>query len=299
MQTDLGGTLSDTGTVAAYCYAARYTYSEVVVQNDNFLRLTAGADASQTPLSSSLLTRPASRPVRFQDTYGNVTHRARVTSPHQELTILSIGLVQFEAPRAHPSEVALGEYTFDSSLEQFLTPTPLVNPDGLSDHAREVSRGAGGLVELVDTITGWVHENIEYVKSSTTVATTATEVLGTGVGVCQDMAHLAMGMLKTMGIPSRYVCGLLTSETGETHAWVEFWHPQMGWVPSDPTRGQTVVQHGELIKLAVGRDYMEAAPVEGTFVSRGTGWLERAVAQVQFDTNSVTFDDALRLIEHS
>ena len=301
MQTNLGGSLSDTGNeqgiVAAYGYAARYIYSDVVVQNDNFLRLTAGADVYQTPLTTSVLTRPASRPVRFQDAYGNVTHRARVTSPHQEFTILSIGAVRFESPAESPREVSLDSYGLDSSLEQYLTPTPLVHPDTLTERSREIVGDSPALLEAVERITGWVYGNIQYVKASTTVATTAQEVLGTGVGVCQDMAHLAMGMLKAVGIPSRYVCGLLTTEVGETHAWLEFWHPKQGWIPSDPTRGQAIARHGELIKFAVGRDYTEAAPVEGTFVSRGTGWLEKAVARVQFDIEPVTFDDALSLIE--
>jgi len=301
MQTDLGGSLSETGSdsgiVAAYAYAARYVYSEVVVQNDNFLRLTAAADAFQTPLSAEVLTRPASRPVRFQDTQGNVTHRSRITVPHQELTILSIGVVRFSSPTGYPADVALEPAWGDWTLDEFLTPTPLVHPDRLAEAAREITAQARGLVEAVELITNWVYRNIHYVKASTTVFTTAEEVMGTGVGVCQDMAHLAMGMLKALGIPSRYVCGLLSTEVGETHAWLEFWHPHQGWVPSDPTRGQAVVRHGDLLKFSVGRDYREAAPLEGSFVSRGTGWLDSAVAQVHFDRDSVSFDDALGLIE--
>ena len=301
MQTDLGSTLgetgSDNGIVAAYSYAARYVYSEVVVQNDNFLQLTAAADAYQTPVTTSVLTRPASSTVSFENAFGNSVHRARVTSPHQEFTILSIGVVRFEMPKGYPPEVALVPVSNDWSLEEFLTPTPLVQPDRLTERAREITQPALGLLETVGAITNWVYTNIQYVKESTTVATTAEEVMGTGVGVCQDMAHLSMGMLKALGIPSRYVCGLLTTEVGETHAWLEFWHPRRGWIPSDPTRGQAVARHGELLKFAVGRDYTEAAPVAGSFVSKGSGRLDSAVAQVRFDKDFITFDDALDLIE--
>ena len=297
MQTDLGGSLSDTTIVAAYGYAARYIYSDEVVQNDNFLRLTAAADPYQTPISADVLTRPVSRRARFHDSYGNVTHRSRITSPHHELTILSIGTVRFESPFAYPVEVALESISSDWVLEQYLTSTALVHPDRLVEHASSIAEGGGGLVETVERVTDWVYRNIQYVKESTTVNTTAEEVLGTGAGVCQDMAHLAMGLLKALGIPCRYVCGLLTTEVGETHAWLEFWHPQLGWIPSDPTRGQAVSGHGELLKFAVGRDYAEAAPVEGSFVSRGTGWLHSAAAQVHFDRENITFDDAIRLID--
>ena len=301
MQTNLGGSLSDTGSdqgvVAAYSYAARYVYSEVVVQNDNFLQLTAAADAYQTPITTSVLTRPASGTVSFQNVFGNFVHRSRLTAPHQELTILAIGVVRFELPKAYPSEVALAPVSSDPSLEEFLTATPLVHPDQLADKAREIVGAAPGLLEAVEGITGWVYRNIQYVRQSTTVFTTAEEILDTGVGVCQDMAHLAMGMLKALGIPSRYVCGLLTTEVGETHAWLEFWHPLQGWIPSDPTRGHSVARYGDLLKFSVGRDYTEAAPVAGSFVSRGAGWLDAAVAQVQIGRDSITFDDALGLID--
>ncbi len=301
MQTDLGGSLSETGAgsgiVAAYSYAARYIYSEVVLQNDNFLQVTAAADAYQTPVTTSVLTRPTGGTVSFQNVFGNSVHRSRVTTPHQELTILSIGVVRFDAPQAFPLEVALVPVSYEPSLEEFLTATPLVHPVQLADKAREVVGPAPGLLEAVEGITDWVYRNIQYVKQSTTVSTTAEEVLRTGVGVCQDMAHLAMGMLKALGIPSRYVCGLLTTEVGETHAWLEFWHPFQGWIPSDPTRGHSVARYGDLLKFSVGRDYTEAAPVAGSFVSRGAGQLDIAVAQVQIGVDFITFDDALRLIE--
>ena len=297
MQTDLGGSLSDTTIVAAYGYAARYVYSDVVVQNDNFIRLTAAADSYQTPISGEIITRPVSRRARFHDSYGNVTHRARTTTPHRELTVLSIGVVRFESPFAYPVEVSLGSISSDWTLEQFLTATPLVHPEQLVQHATSIAGSGGGLVETVERVTDWVYRNIQYVKESTTVSTTAEQVLGSGVGVCQDMAHLAMGLLKALGIPCRYVCGLLTAEVGETHAWLEFWHPQQGWIPSDPTRGEAVAGHGELLKFSVGRDYWEAAPIEGSFVSRGTGRLHSAAAQVHFGRDNITFDDAFRLID--
>ena len=278
MQTNLGGSLSDMGIVAAYCYAARYVYSDVVLQNDNFLRLTASADTYQTPLSDSVLTRPACRPIRFNDISGNITHRARVTIPHQELTILSIGVVQFDSPRDYPGEIALDSYSHDSSLEQCLTLTPVVYPDALTLRARDKVGISTGLMESVERVASWVYGNIQYVKSSTSVSTTAEEVLDTGVGVCQDVAHLAVGLLKALGIPSRYVCGLLTTEVGEPHAWLEFWHPHQGWTPSDPTRGHAVARYGDFLKFAIGRDCTEAAPVEGSFVSRGSGSLDTAAA---------------------
>ena len=77
---------------------------------------------------------------------------------------------------------------------------------------------------------------------------------------------------------------------------MEFLHPQLGWVPSDPTRGKTVVTDADLVKFAVGRDYSQASPVEGSFTCKGSGWLEAVMAQVLLNRESVSFDDAEELI---
>ena len=115
-------------------------------------------------------------------------------------------------------------------------------------------------------------------------------------GVCQDQTHLGLAMLRALGIPARYVSGLLTAQAGETHAWLEFRRPQLGWLPADPTRGALIDNPSDYIKFAVGRDYSEAQPVSGSFVSRGSGRLDFAKAEVFFDRNAVSVADALALL---
>ena len=72
MQAYVGDSLSGAGIVAGYTYAARYRYSDTVVQNDNFLRISAGEDARQTPLSFSVMTAPPTRTAAFTDGFGNL-----------------------------------------------------------------------------------------------------------------------------------------------------------------------------------------------------------------------------------
>ena len=105
--------------------------------------------------------------------------------------------------------------------------------------AQEASGGADTLLEAVGGVVRWVHENIRYERGNTSVNTTASDVLGSMSGVCQDMTHLGLAMLRVRGIPARYVSGLLTRQPGETHAWLEFLHPQQRWLRADPTRGIT------------------------------------------------------------
>ena len=302
MQADLGGPVGDAGApmsrlTVGYTYGARYVYTDTVILNDNFLRVSACADAFQTPLSSAVVTVPATRPVQYRDRLGNPTHRVRLTSPHTELTILAVGSVHLSKPPSAIEEAAMDALQYDASAEEFLLPTPMVHPDMVVDAAKDIARGCAGLLETVERVVGWVHANITYIRGSTTVATTAEQVLETRQGVCQDMTHLAMGMLRALDIPTRYVSGLMSGQVGETHAWLEFLHPAHGWLPSDPTRGQFIAADADLVKFAVGRDYTQASPVEGSFVSKGAGWLDVVVAQVTPSAQSVSFDDAMDLIK--
>ena len=120
--------------------------------------------------------------------------------------------------------------------------------------AVEEAGDARGLLDAVNRVTLWVHEAIEYQQASTSVHTTAEEVLQSGKGVCQDKTHLALGMLRALKIPARYVSGVLTRQVGETHAWLEFHHPDLGWLLADPTRGIVLTSDVDYLKLGVGRD---------------------------------------------
>jgi transglutaminase-like putative cysteine protease len=296
MQANLGDPLGGGGIVASYTYAARYRYSDTVVQNDNFLRISAGEDSQQTPLSFSVMTSPQTRPAMFTDGFGNFTHRVRLTAPHQEFTILAIGVVRLAQPQPVAVDVAMQSLGYDILDQQYLVPSPLVAPDRLTEAARYIASGAASLMESVGRVVDWVYGNIQYQAGRTNVSTTADQVMAAGHGVCQDMAHLTLGLLRALGIPARYVSGLLATQAGDTHAWLEFLHPQLGWVTCDPTRGKTVVTDADLVKFAVGRDYSQASPVEGSFVCKGSGWLETVMAQVLLGGRTVSFDDAQELI---
>ena len=129
--------------------------------------------------------------------------------------------------------------------------------------------GTVPLLATVDAVIRWVYENILYRRGTTSVATTAHEVMAAGEGVCQDKTHLALGMLRALHVPCRYASGLLTGQTGETHSWLEFFHPDLGWLSADPTRGVFLPPARDYVKFGVGRDYTDVSPVTGSFLSKG------------------------------
>ncbi len=281
----------------SFAYAARYVYTDVVTQNDNLLRVSAYSDAYQTPLMSAVATEPRSAPRQFIDSFGNSTHHARLVSPHDEFIILSVGTVLLRKPPV-PNDLLLEstEYSNDAS-RRFLVASPLVNPSRVSDAAREIVGDSRSLLEAAGAVVEWIYVNIEYERGWTTVGTPAERILETRRGVCQDMTHLAIALLRSLGIPARYVSGLLATQPGETHAWVEYLHPYHGWIAADPTRGQRLSVEGDLIKFAIGPDYTHASPVEGTFRSRGTGWLDAAIGQLLPDGRPPSLEDARNMIQ--
>ena len=297
MQAELGSHVGDSAVPVHYAYVARYTYSDVVVQNDNFLRLSAYSDHRQWVESRDILTNPDGRKVAYSDRFGNVVHRVRIMAPHQELTIASIGEVYLEPAAPPVADMSLSSIEHRPDALEFLAPSPLVDPDTVADAAKTVAGDSGTLLELIHRVVAWVWEEIIYQRGNTSVNTTAADVLASMEGVCQDKTHLALGMIRSLGVPARYVSGLLTRQAGETHAWMEFLHPKAGWLPADPTRGIVIEIGTDYLKLGVGRDYSEVPPVTGSFISRGSGHLDVATAQVYFDRETISFEDALSLIE--
>ena len=296
MQTELGSSIAVEQTPVHYAYVARYSYTDIVVQNDNFLRLTAYADNYQTPGLCSMATFPQGGQIQYPDRLGNWVHRVRITTPHQELIIAATGEVRLNHHYPDVSDLPLGGAEYGMDAQEFLSASRLADPAGVAAVAQVAVAGAGTLLESVTNVVQWIYANVRYERGHTSVNTTAADVLVSMRGVCQDQAHLCLAMLRSLGIPARYVSGLLTRQPGETHAWIEFLHPYLGWLPADPTRGVVVNLGTDYLKFGVGRDYSEVPPVSGSFISRGDGRLDFTTAEVFFDRNAVSVDDALNLL---
>jgi transglutaminase-like putative cysteine protease len=115
----------------------------------------------------------------------------------------------------------------------------------------------------------WVRGRLRYEQGATTVSSSAADALAEGRGVCQDFAHLALALLRSAGIPARYVSGYLYPNEdggagevqGQSHAWIEAWVGD--WAPFDPTSGTTPGERH--VVVARGRDYADVAPLKGIY----------------------------------
>jgi transglutaminase-like putative cysteine protease len=141
--------------------------------------------------------------------------------------------------------------------------------------------GQSTLRKGLENLNKAIYENFQYRKGATNFSTDVSSIWRDRIGVCQDFAHIMLSVLRTGGLPSRYVCGYIETspprgENGEkkrligsvaTHAWVEILLPGQHWVALDPTNNRWCgEQH---IAVSFGRDASEAAPIRGTFKGSG------------------------------
>jgi transglutaminase-like putative cysteine protease len=134
--------------------------------------------------------------------------------------------------------------------------------------------------QALDELTLAISREFTYDRAVTNVYTAVDDVLELKAGVCQDFAHLFIAVARAMGVPARYVSGYIheerrTGAVSASHAWAEGWVPGQGWVGYDATHPVRATEHH--VRLAVGRDYSDAAPTRGIYVGSATGTMDVSV----------------------
>ena len=244
-----------------------YRYDELVKYSAQALRLTPRREGRQRVLAWSM--RAPGRRTQQVDAHGNVTHLLTVEDPHKEIEIVVTGDVEVGGE----GEVLPHEGPLSPLAYLFATPLTVAD-EAIGTLSRDYLGGTEPLRERLYALASAVGERVRYQKGATSVEDSAAVVLARGEGVCQDQAHVFISCCRAAGIPVRYVSGYLYSGDGRnggtaaSHAWVDTWIPESkAWLGIDVThREPTGVQH---CRLAVGRDYLDAAPVRG--VRRGGG----------------------------
>jgi transglutaminase-like putative cysteine protease len=254
-------------------HVTTYDYEGDVLASYNEARISPARDASQMLLNHRVDVTPGVPVMRYTDCWGTAVSAFDVHEPHRRLVIAAHSLVETVAPSPDTTDVdweVVRDERFRDRFYEYLAPSPRVPFDEPFPEVGAALAETRSPRETVGAVAAWVRENLVYEPGATDVSTNAWTALELGRGVCQDFAHVALALLRCVGIPARYASGYLHPDadaaigdavTGESHAWLEAWTGS--WQRLDPTNGAEVgEQH---VFVARGRDYGDVTPLKGVY----------------------------------
>lgn len=260
-----------------FSHTTLYRYPKPAWDSHNHTWLHPQNTVHQRVTSHSISLEQNTPLVAHKDYYNNQTSYFHLMAPHQELLIVSRGVVITEAAEALPESLVEEAQNCLGAETEFIYPSPRVALDRswLAATGMPSAQPEQPLAEYLLILLNHFHKRFVYEPGSTHVHTPLSEFVTSKAGVCQDYSHAAIAILREQKIPARYVSGYLHTGLGSrgSHAWIEVFFPDAGWVGFDPTN-QTPVGEG-YIKLAHGRDYDDCPPLRG--VRRGGGKEEMLV----------------------
>jgi transglutaminase-like putative cysteine protease len=262
-----------------------YFYSDGVHESYTVLHLQPRSDQQQFCTRYVLEVTPHARVHSYADRYGNDVQHFAILPRHSSLSVTThsnvVTLLDHEPPE--PTEATRALLDADPQLESYYD---FLHESAYVQFAPELVTFWQELEGPGDRIGDWCHRvskhinrTFTYDTDATTVRTTVREALAARAGVCQDFAHVMIAVLRSAGIPARYVSGYIFRGESHvlgaeaSHAWCEAYLPPYGWVGFDPTNDLLINDH--FVKVAIGRDYRDVSPVRGVY--RGSRHSEMSV----------------------
>ncbi len=252
-------------------HRTRYAYAAPVRESFNEVRLKPVSNEHQHCDAFVLKILPATRLRHYDDFFLNCVHHFEIPEPHSSLSIeadttVTTNRANWLDPAATPfplarvAECARMERCFDYLQSSSYVE---IGPE-LWRLALDITVGQTDVWQAAQALLRWVHGNFVYAPFATTAYTHMSEALERRTGVCQDYAHVLIGLCRAIQIPALYVSGYLhTPNADATHAWVEVFLPEIGWRALDPTHNCQPDEH--YVKIAVGRDYADVPPTRGHY----------------------------------
>ena len=265
-------------------YRMVFAYDGVVRESHQEIRVRPADHPGQRLLAYRLTPSPAVRVLSFVDYWGTSVDHLGLVQAHDRFEIVAEAAV--DTRRVPPADTAplasvSGEHFEQEHLEYLAPSDHVVWTPELASVAQDAVAAAGDVVGAVKAVVAATRSLLVYEKASTRIGIPLEEMVEGGRGVCQDFTHLAIGLLRAVGIPARYVSGYLfaSDESGatdaaadpvfvQTHAWVEAAVPGQGWFAVDPTNLREVGERH--VVIGHGRDYADVAPVRGIYVGDAT-----------------------------
>lgn len=249
-----------------------YEYDADVYASFNELRMTPISGGSQMLVHHRTTVDPHVAVMAYRDYWGSTVEAFDLHTPHTRLSVVSDNVVECGLAPGDSSVASWRDVRSEKVADEFVeflrhTHLAPVLPD--AEPFVEQLASAAFPIDAVAACVQHVRDHMTYERGTTQVATTGSEAWSAGRGVCQDYSHITLSLLRSVGIPARYVSGYHYTGTGEigepvnveTHAWLEAWVGS--WLPIDPTNGNDVSE--KHIVVAYGRDYADVSPMRGIY----------------------------------
>ena len=266
-------------------HATGYAYPSPATASYNEARLTPRSDSRQNVVLNRVETLPATRSYRYVDYWGNAVTAFDLHAPHTELTVTSASVVETDQPDPVAEELAWSDLAQEAVIDRY---DELLRPTDYTPASKRIAAVGKRIAkehepaDAVIAAAAWVRSELDYVKGSTGVHTSGSDALREGKGVCQDFVHLSLMVLRSMGIPARYVSGyhhpdadavIGATVDGQSHAWIQAWTGS--WWDHDPTNDSEINE--QYVTVGVGRDYADVSALKGIYHGQGATDLDVVV----------------------
>jgi transglutaminase-like putative cysteine protease len=257
-------------------HSTRYRYSGPIAETVMEVRLRPMDGNGQRCLDFKLELSHGIKAKEYVDGFGNHVHYFNLVRPHSGLSVISrstveTGLELYEDPG---EELVHDFLRFRSPVKDVDGIRELASRHPIADHSSPEAIEAA-----LEALTTTICREFTYDQTVTNVYSAVDDVLALRAGVCQDFAHLFIAAARAMGVPARYASGYIHFPDSRfataSHAWAEAWVAGKGWIGFDATHPIRTTPHH--VRLAVGRDYTDAAPTRGVYVGSATSSMSISV----------------------
>lgn len=256
-------------------HITKYQYNWPIKESINEIRLFPHNFENQDVLQFQLSITKNPEVAISMDYHGNRVGNFNIMEAHSEMIVETKLLVRTTHSQKIPEIDNVKVSDLVTKLENDIYLLRLSYPETIKKQIEiikileEIDYSDKSIIEIAQQCNEYVFTNFTYTKGITNIETTVDEILEHRKGVCQDFALVLLQLLRTAGIPSRYVSGYICPNEsglrgeGATHAWVEIYSSIQGWLGIDPTNNiWTMDNH---VKLSVGLNFNECTPIKGTF----------------------------------
>lgn len=257
-------------------HTTTFRYHPAVGESVMEVRTQPRSDTHQRCVTFSLHVNPRANVMMYHDFFGNAVHHFDIPGRHALIEVTAQAIVEVNpVPREYPPTTweELDTRVGEGDYWEMLLPSHYAKPTDLLNELRaelNVQR-RGTPLQLLQQVNQALYGKFDYVPNSTKVDSPIDDALRSRRGVCQDLAHIMIALVRGLKVPCRYVSGYLFHEdkikdrspAGATHAWVEAFLGEAGWVAFDPTNNLLGCERH--IHVAVGRDYADVPPTRGVY----------------------------------